>query len=225
MIELAIFDWDGVVADSDALAVEAEQVAARAMAEELGAELEMESIDWTEFQGWGRVKIAAALFGVESTDEIAESYREAVVETTVDIMGEHNLSPVEDALQFLGYMQRRVGNLAVATSSNRRILDPSIELFGLQGHFRHTIAHRECIDDKPLPGPYREVMNRFNVAPEHTVIFEDSRSGITAARHSGGLTVALPTTQTYEFLRASTGAHLVADNCKHAAHLLQPQLR
>lgn len=224
MIEAAIFDWDGVVSDSDKLSAEAEQITAVSYAAELGVELDLSTIEWSKFQGMARVKIAAALFEVSPDSELAERYRESVVDTTVEIIGPHNLSVVDGVRPFLDYMQRRTGSLSVATSSNRRILDPSIELFGIRGYFRETVAHRECLDDKPKPGQYLEVMRRLNIENRRTLVIEDSASGITAARHAGAIVLAIATTKSVEYLRKSTSAHLVAKDYEHAAHLLQPYL-
>jgi HAD superfamily hydrolase (TIGR01509 family) len=224
MIELVVFDWDGVIRDSDRLQAEAEQVTARQITEESELDLDIDEVDWTKYKGWGRVKIAADLFGVLPTSDLAETYRESVVDTTVEIMGEHNLNPVKGALPFIDYMRFRVGNMAVATSSNRRILEPSTQLFGLQDYFRETVAHRECLDDKPKPGQYREVMRRLDVKPQNTLVIEDSASGITSGRYSGALVLAIATTKSPEYLRASTDANLVAESFKHATHILQPFL-
>ena len=224
-IEAVIFDWDGVVSDSAGLQVEAEQVAAQALAEERGIELDVASIDWTAFEGWGRVKIAASLFNVEPTAALAETYRNQVVDASVSIINEGKLSPVEGVLSFFDYMRMRVGPLAVATSSNRKILDPSIALFGLGNHILTTVAHRECVDDKPKPGPYIEAMRRLHVAPERTLVVEDSASGITAGRCAGAMVLGIATTKSAEYLRTSTDAQLVAEDFKQAANLLQSYLK
>lgn len=224
MIEAVIFDWDGVVSDSADLQVEAEQTAAQGLAEERGLELDITKFDWAGFEGWGRVKIAASLFDVEPTHELAETYRNQVADASVDIINEGKLSPIKGVMSFSDYMRVRVGPLAVATSCNRKILDPSITLFGLESHFVTTVANREGLDDKPKPGPYREVMRRLQVAPERTLVVEDSASGITAGRYAGAMVLGIATTKSSEYLRASTDAQMVAEDFKHAAHLLQPYL-
>jgi HAD superfamily hydrolase (TIGR01509 family) len=224
MIKAVLYDWDGVASDSGPISVKSEQIAANDIAEELGLELDTASTDWGQFQGMGRVNIAASLFDIKPTDDLAETYRERVIDTTVEIMGPHNLSPIPGIRAFLDFMKQRGPSQGVATSSNRRILDPSIKLFDMQDYFRETVAHREAKDDKPKPGQYLELMRRFNIQPEEALVIEDSPGGITAGRMAGALVLAIATTKPYEYLRASTGAHLVAGDFQHAAHLLQPHL-
>jgi beta-phosphoglucomutase len=223
MIEAIIFDIDGVVVDSDKLQVEAEKETARILAEELGVELDFDNIDWVQFQGWGRTKIAKTLFGTETPDNVCEDYRERVVGTSVEIMTPDNLTPIKDINNFMDFLVVRGILLGAATSSNRRIYSGYTEIIDMS-RIRTSVAHRECVDDKPNPGPFREVMRRLNVESEDTLVIEDSANGITAGRRAGALVLGLATTKPPEFLQSSTGAHLVAEDFRHAAHLLQPHL-
>ncbi|MDB5170399.1 MAG: haloacid dehalogenase superfamily enzyme subfamily [Candidatus Saccharibacteria bacterium] len=228
MIEAIAFDWDGVIGDSARVQVQAEKNAATTMAEALGVELDIDVIDWEKrFPGWGRVKIAAELFDVDPKDEIAENYREQVVGETVKIIDKDTLTPVIGVKDFLDYTKFRVGNLAVATSSNRLILDPSIELFNMGDYFRETVAHRECKDDKPKPGQYLEVARRLNIEPRNLLVIEDSPSGIESGRYAGALVlaVAVASTKSAEYLRTKTDAHMVASDYEHARYLLQPHMK
>ena len=61
-------------------------------------------------------------------------------------------------------------------------------------------------------------------APEHTLVIEDSGSGISAGRYAGAKVLAIATTKPVEYLRTKTGANLVAENFKDAAQILQPYL-
>jgi len=223
MIEAVIFDIDGVVVDSNRLQVDAEKEAARLMAEELGIDLNLEDIDWTRFAGWGRTKIAKALYGAETPDETCEDYRERVVNTSVEIACADNLTAIEGINNFMDFLVVRGVLIGAATSSNRRIYESYTGLVDMS-RIRTSVAHRECVDDKPKPGPFREVMRRLDVESENTLVIEDSASGITAGRYAGALVLGLATTKTPEFLSSSTGAHLVAEDFRHAAHLLQPHL-
>jgi HAD superfamily hydrolase (TIGR01509 family) len=217
-IDAIIFDWDMVLCDSADLQIAAEQQTATEMGVDIAA------IEWSKFKGWGRTLIAAEIFD-DKRPEVGEEYRERVVDTTCNILEEQNLQPINGAVEFLDYMRWRVGKLAVATSSNRRIYDASIVHFDMQDYFRTSVAHRECIDSKPKPGPYIEVMRRLNVSPENTLVVEDSHSGIDAGRYAWAKVLAIPTTLPEEELRTTSGAQLVAEDFQHAVHLLQPYLR
>ncbi len=221
MIDAVVFDCDGVTVDSDGLQVQAEQETALIMAEERGVELDIDQLNWSRFRGWGRVNIAAELFGPDS--ELGEAYREAVIETTVRIACQDNLRCIDDFVQFAPYLLQRGCVLGLATSSNRRIYAKYCEVVPIN-HFQATVAHNEALDNKPKPGPFREVMRRLNVDAQNTLVIEDSATGITAGRFAGALVLGLATTESSEYLKQATDAHLVAANFRQAAHLLQPYL-
>jgi beta-phosphoglucomutase-like phosphatase (HAD superfamily) len=224
MIEAVIFDVDGVVVDSDKLQVEAEQKTAKILAEELAIELDFDNIDWSHYQGWGRTKIAKALFGDQTSDAVCEDYRERVVDCTIEIANIENLSAIKDINKFMDFLVVRGILIGAATSSNRRIYEKYTELADME-RIRTSVAHFECIDNKPKPGPYREVMRRLGTEPSKTLIIEDSPSSINGARYSGATVLGLASIRKpVEVLRDTTDAHLVAEDFKHAAHLLQRYL-
>ena len=51
----------------------------------------------------------------------------------------------------------------------------------------------ECARPKPDPEPYRAAMRALGVTPSRAVAFEDSRSGLRAARGAGALVFGLTT--------------------------------
>lgn len=217
-LEAVIFDCDGVVVDSDRLQREAEQQAALAFAEEHGYAYDPEATDWDTMQGWARTRIAANIFGITPDSEEADKFRLAVVDTTVQIACEDNLALIEEVEPFADYLAVRGLKLGLATSSNRKIYNRYCALNPMDFFPpSYIVAHGECKDDKPKPGPFLEVMRRMDVAPERTLIIEDSGSGITAGRYAGALVLGLATTKSAEYLRARTDAHLVAENFKEAA--------
>jgi beta-phosphoglucomutase-like phosphatase (HAD superfamily) len=225
MIEAVIFDIDGVVVDSDRVQSDSQRQVALAMADELGAELNDESIDWDELVGPGRIIVAKKLFGENTPQEICEDYRKRVIDTTIEIIGPHNLAAIKDINSFIEHLVVRGILLGAATSSNRRIYDKYAEVVDMS-RFRTSVTHRECFEDKPKPGPYMEVMRRLEAKPENTLIIEDSPGSINGARYSGAMVLGLATAKRpAETLRENTGAHMAAEDFRHAAYLLDPYLK
>jgi HAD superfamily hydrolase (TIGR01509 family) len=224
-IEAVIFDCDGVVVDSDALQREAEQQTALSFAEEQNLPYDSSVVDWDSMQGWARKKIASSIFSVPIDSAQADNYRLAVVDKTVEIATPDNLPLIPGVTAFANYMTMRGLVLGLATASNRKIYSRYCELNDIDFLSpRYIVAHGECKDDKPKPGPFLEVMQRMNVMPERTLVIEDSGSGITAGRYAGAIVLGLATTKSSEYLRTKTGAHMVAENFKDAAHTIQDLL-
>jgi HAD superfamily hydrolase (TIGR01509 family) len=82
--------------------------------------------------------------------------------------------------------------LALASSSNRPLIDAVLELAGLARFFRATVSSEEVPRGKPAPDVYLEATRRLGVPPERCVAIEDSHSGIRSARAAGMTVIAIP---------------------------------
>jgi HAD superfamily hydrolase (TIGR01509 family) len=225
MIEAVIFDIDGVVVDSDRVQSDSQRQTALAMAKELEVELDDENIDWDSLVGPSRITIARRLFGADTPQATCEDYRARVIDTTVETIGSHNLTAIHEVNNFIEHLVIRGVLLGAATSSNRRIYQKYAEVVDMS-RFRTSVTHRECVDDKPKPGPYMEVMRRLGVEPATTLIIEDSPGSINGARYSGAMVLGLATVKRPAVnLRENTDAHLAAEDFRHTAYLIDPHLK
>jgi HAD superfamily hydrolase (TIGR01509 family) len=82
--------------------------------------------------------------------------------------------------------------LAVASSSNRPLIDLVLELSGLAPLFQATVSSEEVARGKPAPDVYLEAARRLGVEPRGAAAVEDSQAGIGAARAAGMRVVAIP---------------------------------
>lgn len=89
--------------------------------------------------------------------------------------------------------------IGMATSSDNKkmkmVFSKRPELSGL---IDKCVTVNEVEHPKPHPESYIKAMKHFGVAPKDTVIFEDSISGLTAARDSGAIVVGVASTNTRE---------------------------
>jgi HAD superfamily hydrolase (TIGR01509 family) len=82
--------------------------------------------------------------------------------------------------------------LALASSSNRELIDAVLELAGIAGLFRATVSSDEVPRGKPAPDVYLEAARRLGVEPRRCAAVEDSHAGIRAAKAAGMRVVAIP---------------------------------
>ena len=90
---------------------------------------------------------------------------------------------------------RRVADelpLAVASSSNRELIDEVLRMAGIDRLFRATVSSEEVARGKPAPDVYLEAARRLGVAPERCAAVEDSHAGIRSAKAAGMRVVAVP---------------------------------
>jgi HAD superfamily hydrolase (TIGR01509 family) len=85
--------------------------------------------------------------------------------------------------------------LALASSSNRELIDLVLELSGLARHFRVTVSSEEVARGKPAPDVYLEAGRRLGVPPERCAAIEDSENGIRSAEAAGMRVLAIPNPQ------------------------------
>jgi HAD superfamily hydrolase (TIGR01509 family) len=82
--------------------------------------------------------------------------------------------------------------LAVASSSNRPLIDAVLDVAGLASSFRATVSSEEVPRGKPAPDVYLEAARRLDVPPERCAAVEDSHNGIRSAHAAGMLVIAIP---------------------------------
>lgn len=96
--------------------------------------------------------------------------------------------------------------IAVVTNAPRANAEAVLAAAGLGPRFEIVVIGEECARPKPDPMPYQEAMRRLGATPSRAIAFEDSRSGMRAARASGAHSIGLTTGLTaQELLQA--GAH------------------
>jgi HAD superfamily hydrolase (TIGR01509 family) len=82
--------------------------------------------------------------------------------------------------------------LALASSSNREIIDEVLQLAGIAECFPVTVSSEEVARGKPAPDVYVEAARRLGVDAERCAAVEDSHAGIRSAKAAGMRVVAIP---------------------------------
>jgi HAD superfamily hydrolase (TIGR01509 family) len=82
--------------------------------------------------------------------------------------------------------------LGVASNSGHWHVDAHLARLGLLDSFDFVACREDVVAPKPEPEIYRLVAAKLGVAGHQTVAFEDSLTGLTAARRAGLRTVAVP---------------------------------
>ena len=75
--------------------------------------------------------------------------------------------------------------LALASSSNRELIDTVLRRLELSALFEVTVSSEEVARGKPAPDVYLEAARRLGVDPARCAAVEDSASGIRSATPPG----------------------------------------
>jgi HAD superfamily hydrolase (TIGR01509 family) len=184
MIEAVVFDLDGVIVDSEHVW----DAAREALARERGGRwhekaqqdmMGMSSVEWSRYMhDVIGLKDPPEEISAEVVRRLEATYRE-------------ELPLIDEAPEAVARLAER-WSLAVASSSNRPIIDLVLELGGLDRFFRATVSSEEVARGKPSPDVYLEAARRLGVDPTKTAAIEDSRNGILSAKAAGMRVIAIP---------------------------------
>jgi HAD superfamily hydrolase (TIGR01509 family) len=180
----AVFDLDGVIVESEELWDQARESLARerggrwserAQADMMG----MSSLEWSRY-----------MHDVVGLDEPPEEINGEVVRR---MLARYADAPplIDGAVDAV----RRLGErwpLAVASSSNREIIDAVLAAAGLASAFLATVSSEEVARGKPAPDVYLEAARRLGRDPTRCAAIEDSSSGIRSAKAAGMRVIAIP---------------------------------
>ena len=85
--------------------------------------------------------------------------------------------------------------MAVASSSDKAIIDIILEKSGLRKYFQYAVSSSEIGKSKPEPDVFLHAAKLLGLAPENCLVFEDSKAGLTAAYKAGiGKIIAVAST-------------------------------
>ena len=183
-IEAVVFDLDGVIVDSEHVW----DAAREALARERGGRwhegaqqdmMGMSSVEWSRYMhDVIGLKDPPEEISAEVARRLEATYRE-------------ELPLIDGATEAVARLAER-WPLAVASSSNRPIIDLVLVLSGLDRFFRATVSSEEVSRGKPAPDVYLEAARRLGADPARSAAVEDSRNGIVSARAAGMRVVAIP---------------------------------
>jgi HAD superfamily hydrolase (TIGR01509 family) len=184
VIEAVVFDMDGVLLDSEHVWDDVRELLAaerggrwsdRAQRDMMG----MSSPEWSRYM---HDEIGLA--------EPPEEINRIVVER---MLGRYADGPplIEGAVEAVARLAAE-WRLAIASSSNRELIDAVLASTALGPLFELTVSSEEVARGKPAPDVYLEAARRLGVDPQRTAAIEDSHNGIRAAKAAGMRTLAIP---------------------------------
>ena len=184
-IEAVVFDMDGVLVDTEHLWDEVRE----ALTEEWGgrytpeaqeAMMGMSSLEWSRY-----------LHETVGLREPPEVINDEVVRRML-ARYETDLPVVPGAMDAVRRLAAGGLRLAVASSSNRELIDAVVQRLELKEQFDVTVSSEEVARGKPAPDVYVEADRRLGLDPARCVAVEDSASGIRAAHAAGMRVIAYP---------------------------------
>ncbi len=175
-IELVIFDCDGVLVDSEAIAcrVEAELLTA------VGFPHAFEDVrrDYLGRSSESILRMIEERFGRRLPDDLKARSQTAVLDAF-----ERELKPIPGVAEAVAGL---AGPRCVASSSAPARIRRSLELTGLLAAFEpHLFSAAMVARGKPAPDLFLHAAREMGADPQRCIVVEDSVPGVVAARAAG----------------------------------------
>jgi HAD superfamily hydrolase (TIGR01509 family) len=208
-LDAVIFDFDGVLANSEPLHRRAwEGLLARRGITAAEADYEW-SIGRRDIQFAG---LLVDKFGLTDT---AAGLQDEKRSTYLDDL--RNRGEMREGARELVLAAADTYRIGLASSAKRDAVDIVLERFEISPLFKTIVTNEDVSEFKPRPEPYLLCARRLGVEPRRCVAFEDSPSGVHAARAAGMRVIAVTGTSPPKRL---ADADEVTDGLADTARLL-----
>jgi HAD superfamily hydrolase (TIGR01509 family) len=186
-----IFDLDGVLWDGEPLYHEAFNVVLKPY----GHSIALTDPDYVQIIGksveaawdWMRTRFQLN----ESPSVFYRAYNEAVMDLLKDPR-----EPLAGVREILDELKGRGIPVGLASASLRNWVDATLAGLGLNGAFAASVTASEVERSKPAPDLYLKAAQQLGIAPEDSLAFEDTPSGIASAQAAGMFAVQVRASST-----------------------------
>jgi HAD superfamily hydrolase (TIGR01509 family) len=207
MIRAFIFDFDGLVLDTETALISAygDVHASRGVA--FDRPLFARSVGHADyaFDPW-------RAFGPAADREALDTERKAFHRVRSE-----ELEILPGVVALIGDARAAGLKIGLASNSGHEHVDGHLARLGLLDQFDFVACREDVRTPKPEPDLYRLVLEKFGIRPREAVAFEDSHTGTLAARRAGIWVVAVPNSSTghHDFANADLRVASLAD-CRAA---------
>jgi HAD superfamily hydrolase (TIGR01509 family) len=186
MINTVIFDMDGLLIDSEPLWGQA----MREVFATVGVELSMEQASHTTglrtaevVEYWHNFFKWEGKSGEQVTEEILDA-------VTAKILAEGKM--MEGVDYILDYFEKKQFKMGLASSSPMRLIMAAVKHFGIENRFQVISSAEFETHGKPHPAVYLTCAKELGSTPLQCIAFEDSVTGMTAAKAARMKVVVVP---------------------------------
>ncbi len=183
--QAVIFDMDGVLVDSEPFHVQNEKLMFHKLSLDISDEEHARYMGTATDVMWEQIIRERNL-----SLDVAETTMQTIQQEIPYFQSLDKIDPMPGLVNLLEKLQKSGIPMAVASSSDKAIIDIILEKSGLRKYFQHAVSSSEIGKSKPEPDVFLHAAKLLGVAPENCLVFEDSKNGIKAAKAAGMVCIA-----------------------------------
>lgn len=183
-----LFDLDGTLLDSE----EIHYIAFKKAMEEFGYDFDEMASD-IPYRGSFRELFMDVAAKVQLPEEVKDTIYERKLEITMELP-DGELNYVDGAISFLELLQELNVLMGVVTNSDKPYADHILDTYELRPYFEYIITISDLSNPKPDPEGYLKAADMLSIDPADILVFENTDTGIAAAKEAGMTVIAIRTT-------------------------------
>lgn len=200
MYQAIIFDFDGVIINSEPLHFQAFKV----ITDMLGIDMDRQTY-LQEYMGFSDQVVFKKLLEIHNLD--ATKYP---VEWLTQQKGKQyaalvsSLDPCPGVVQLVEAANKKNLPLAICSGATRIDIDTVLSTSSVKKiahHFQLIVSANDVVNSKPDPSCYLLAAEKLNIDPKNCIAIEDSPVGLTAAKGANMYTIGVKTTYPAEQLK------------------------
>jgi HAD superfamily hydrolase (TIGR01509 family) len=186
MFRAAIFDMDGLLIDSEPYWKDSEREVFGSVGIHITDEMAAITAPMTTRQ------VAEHWYGVRPWAGRSIADMEAAVIARVAELVRSRGAALPGVAEAQAFCERQNWRVALASNSPAMLCHLVLEVLGIAPAFHAVVSADEVERAKPDPAIYRLAAGKLEVTPDECLVFEDSPTGVRAARAAGMRVVAIP---------------------------------
>lgn len=189
MVELkaVLFDMDGLLYDTEALAIRATAWAAQRQGYLMGEAMAIQLLGTNKEKSTELIlkefpKLDPKRFWADFDIDMWKQVREDGL-------------PIKlYAAEILGWVKEKNMKIGLCSGSPRNTVEGYLKISGMEKYFEVIVAGDDdaSLLSKPAPDMYLRTASMLGIAPRHCLVLEDSPNGLRAGRAAGMMTVMIP---------------------------------
>jgi len=180
-----IFDFDGVLADTEELCYQANEYAFEPVdhcftREEYAKLWVIDGLDLEDIVEQFNFSISPYLLRVRKNNCFAE------------LLERKKLGFIDGIRELIDELLRGNFRLSIASSNLRSNIELFLEMRNARGYFSLILGREDIEYPKPHPDIFLKILDKLSIPSQNAVVIEDAPKGIKASRAAGIKTIAIP---------------------------------